>query len=96
MFNKNLFAKLFTVAIVIFAIASFIPVRTTEPSKAGIENPKVEKLKLTAGDLILLGDSSENTFAPSFYFFAFQLWLIYCLKGYAYRCCGCCSNHNFY
>jgi hypothetical protein len=58
-FNRKLFAKLFLFVIVILAIASFIPVRTTEPAIAGIENPKVEKLKLADGF------KAEHLYSPS-------------------------------
>ena len=59
MFTKSIFAKLFIFVVVILSIASFISIRTTEPSKAGIESPKVEKLKLADGF------KAEHLYSPS-------------------------------
>ena len=59
MFTKSIIIKLFFVVIAVLAIASFIPVRTTEPSVAGIKDPKVEKLKLTDGF------KAEHLYSPS-------------------------------
>ena len=59
MFTKSVYIKLFFGLIAIFVIASFIPVRTTKPSISGVENPKVEKLKLTDGF------KAEHLYSPS-------------------------------
>ncbi|MEY4541402.1 MAG: hypothetical protein RLZZ306_3159, partial [Bacteroidota bacterium] len=56
---KNISFSLFLLVIVGLSIASFNSVRTTEPSIAGIENPKVEKLKLTQGF------KAEHLYSPS-------------------------------
>ena len=58
-FMKKLFTKLVSLVVILVTIASFISVRTTEPSVVGIENPKVEKLKLTDGF------KAEHLYSPS-------------------------------